>query len=162
VINDSRDTMTCECEWSLALSRPLGGRKKVSVRAGDQKRIPLSFVLPEKLAAGSYRLTATARFDNGETQIDTFTIHVLPHPADLPTSAKIAVLDRKGETTKRLMGLGIRFEKVEAHADLSRFQVLIVGKEALAIDGPELDVGRVRDGLKVIVFEQSARVLEER
>jgi hypothetical protein len=51
---------------------------------------------------------------------------------------------------------------VDADADLSAFDVLIVGKEALTADGPGPDVRRVRDGLKVIVFEQSARVLEER
>ena len=51
---------------------------------------------------------------------------------------------------------------MEANADLSGYDVLIVGKEALTPDGPGPDVGRVRDGLKVIVFEQTAKVLEER
>jgi beta-galactosidase len=72
------------------------------------------------------------------------------------------LFDPRGETTKLLTGLGVRYQKVQADADLSSFDVLIVGKDALTSDGPGPAVERVRDGLKVIVFEQSAQVLEER
>ncbi|HEY7312651.1 MAG TPA: glycoside hydrolase family 2 TIM barrel-domain containing protein [Gemmataceae bacterium] len=162
VLNNSRETVACECAWSLALPRPFGGKKKVSVRVGEQERIPLRFDLPDILAAGNYELTTTVRFSTGEIQKDSFTIHVLPRPADPRTDLQIALLDPKGETAKLLAGLGVRFRKVEATADLSDYDVLIVGKEALTSDGPGPDVGRVRDGLKVIVFEQTAKVLEER
>lgn len=40
--------------------------------------------------------------------------------------------------------------------------MLIVGKSALTRDGPGPDIRRVRDGLKVIVFEQTAAALEQR
>jgi len=40
--------------------------------------------------------------------------------------------------------------------------MLVIGKGALTRDGPGPDVERVRRGLKVIVFEQTAKVLEER
>ncbi len=46
--------------------------------------------------------------------------------------------------------------------DLSGYDMLIVGKAALTVDGPAPDIGRVREGLKVIVFEQTAAVLEKR
>src|SRR5207248_2976045 len=118
--------------------------------------------LPPDLAAGNYELSATVRFDSGETKQDSFTIHVLPRPADAPKGARVALLDPKGETAKLLAGLNVRVERVDAAADLSPYDVLIVGKEALTADGPGPDVGRVRDGLKVLVFEQSAKVLEER
>ena len=162
VVNNSRETVACECEWSLALPRSAVNRKKVSVKTGDQERIPLRFDLPETLIAGNYELTATARFDSRETQKDSFTISVLPRPADLPVGLKIALFDPKGETAKLLAGLGVRSKSVEATADLSGYDVLIVGKEALTSGEPGPDVGRVRDGLKVVVFEQSAKVLEER
>jgi hypothetical protein len=113
------------------------------------------------LSAGNYELTATVRFSTEEIQEDSFTVSVLPRPADLPADLKIALLDPKGETARLLAGLDVRFRKVEATADLSGFDVLIVGKEALTSDGPGPDVGRVRDGLKVVVFEQAAKVLEE-
>jgi hypothetical protein len=162
LINNSRETVACECEWSLGLPRPAAGSKTVSVRAGDQERIPLRVDLPDTLAAGNYELTATVRFGGQETQKDSFTVRVLPRPADVPAGARIALLDPRGETSKLLTGLSVRFQKVEAGADLSGYDVLIVGKEALTPDGPGPDVSRVRDGLKVVVFEQAAKVLEER
>jgi len=51
---------------------------------------------------------------------------------------------------------------VEVTSDLSGYDLLIIGKEALTRTGPGPNVDRVRDGLKVVVFEQSAKVLEER
>jgi hypothetical protein len=162
IINNSRETVACQCEWSLGLPRPVAGNKKVTVRTGDQERTPLRFDLPAALAAGNYELTATVRFGDQETQKDSFTVSVLPRPADPPADLKIALLDPRGETAKLLAGLGVRFRQVEAAADLSGYDVLVVGKEALTADGPGPDVGRVRDGLKVVVFEQAAKVLQER
>ena len=40
--------------------------------------------------------------------------------------------------------------------------MLIIGKEALTVDGPAPDIGRVKDGLRVIMFEQASQVLEQR
>lgn len=40
--------------------------------------------------------------------------------------------------------------------------MLIIGKSALTVDGPAPGVERVRDGLKVVVFEQSSQSLEQR
>src|SRR5262249_52054651 len=65
-------------------------------------------------------------------------------------------------TGKLLARLKVPFQPVAADADLASYDVLIVGKEALTADGPGPKVERVRDGLKVIVFEQSTKVLEER
>jgi hypothetical protein len=56
----------------------------------------------------------------------------------------------------------VPFQRVNARVDLTPYDLLIVGKSALTREGPGPDVGRVRDGLKVIVFEQSAEVLEQR
>ena len=42
------------------------------------------------------------------------------------------------------------------------YDVLIVGKEALTSGEQGPNVERVRDGLKVVMFEQTAHVLEER
>jgi hypothetical protein len=162
LINDSRATVACACEWSLGLPRPAGGKQLISVRTGEQERVPLRFNLPAGLAPGAYPLAATVRFSTGETQEDTFTVHVLPRPAAPPADLRVALFDPKGETSGLLTGLGVRFRKVEATADLSGDDMLIVGKEALTCDGPGPDLGRVRDGLRVVVFEQAARVLEER
>jgi hypothetical protein len=162
VINNSREAVSCEWTWSAALPRPTGGSGTVSVRAGEQERLPVRVALPAPLAAGTYDITATVRFGSGETQNDSFAVHVPPRPADPPAGLKIALLDPRGETGNLLAGLGVRVERVEASVDLSPFDVLIVGKGALTTDGPGPDVTCVRDGLKVVVFEQTAPVLEQR
>jgi hypothetical protein len=51
---------------------------------------------------------------------------------------------------------------VDVNADLSTYDILIVGKGALTIGGPAPDITRVREGLKVILFEQISEVLEKR
>jgi hypothetical protein len=162
LINNSRETVSCECTWSLGLPSSATGSKAITLRTGEQERISLRFELPATLARGAYELAATVRFNNGETQKDTFTLHALPRPSGPVTDAKIALLDPRGETGKLLAALNVRSQRVEANADLAGYDVLIVGKEALTPDGPGPDVGRVRDGLKVIVFEQNAKVLEQR
>jgi hypothetical protein len=165
IINDSRRTASCACTWSLELPQALSGATTVSVAAGEQARIPLRFPLPVALPPGSYELTATVAFGGGEVQRDTFVVDVLPPPPAPPSpsiSVRIAVFDPVGETAKLLAGLGIRCQAVEAAGDLAGFDMLIVGKAALTAAGPGPDIARVRDGLKVILFEQTAEVLERR
>jgi len=162
VINDSREIVSCECEWSLSLPQAATGSKKVSVKTGEQERIPLRFDLPAGLAPGKCELSATVKFGTGETQKDSFIIHILPQAQPVKPTAKIALFDPKGETGKLLGALGVQCQTVDAKADLTAFDTLIIGKAALTPDGPGPDIRRVRDGLKVIVFEQTSDVLEKR
>jgi len=192
VINNSRETVTCDCQWSFSLPQARSGSKQVTVRPGQQQRVPLRFELPATLASGRYELSASFKFSSGETQQDSFSIEVLPrlprssrgNEAQIPgspttttsaenqsllTSAatsqegpKFALFDPKGETVTLLNRWGVRSQPVEANADLSAFDILIVGKSALTAAGPAPDIGRVREGLKVILFEQTSEVLEKR
>jgi hypothetical protein len=170
VINNSRETVTADCRWSLALPEAVGGAQTATIATGQQQRIPLGLGLPSGLAPGQYELSAEARFSNGDVQKDNFTIHVMPKvqtrlaPAATPavSGAKIAVFDPKGETAKLLAALGIEAQSVEAGADLSGLDIFILGKGALTVDGPGPNLSRVRDGLKVLVFEQTGDVLEKR
>jgi beta-galactosidase/beta-glucuronidase len=162
VINNSRLTVTCDCAWSLALPEPLSGAKKVTVRTGQQARVPLSVALPRDLPAGSYKLSLTARFSPGEVQKDDLAINVLePMPQPKP-AGRIALFDPKGQTGKLLRAMGVACDSIDASADLSPYGLLVVGKEALTPEGPAPDVARVREGLKVLLFEQSSDVLAER
>ena len=56
VINNSRETVSCDCSWSLSLPSAQRGAKQVTVPTGNQERIPLTFALPADLAPGSYEL----------------------------------------------------------------------------------------------------------
>ena len=162
IINNSRETVTCDCAWLLGLPQPVSGSKKVSLETGEQVRIPLQFTLPDTLDSGEYKLSMTVEFSSGEKQEDSFVIHVLPR-ADVPQlKSKLALFDPKGETAKLLNVMGITFDVVDANSDLSPYSIFIVGKEALTADGPAPDIGRARDGLKVLMFEQKTDVLEKR
>ena len=110
----------------------------------------------------NYRITANFKFSTGESQEDSFTLQVIPRPAPPRPRSKIALFDPPGQTAKLLAGLGVACQPVDAAADLSGFDVLLIGKGALTVDGPAPDLKRVRDGLKVVVFEQTAEVLEKR
>jgi hypothetical protein len=160
VLNNSRDTVTCECEWSLGT---LSGRKTLTVETGMQERIPFRFDLPAAWAEGTHELRMVTRFSSGETQTDSFIIHVIPRsPVPTKLNARIALFDPKGETNSLLTAMGLVAKPVGAETDLSNYDMLIVGKAALTIDGPAPKIGRVRDGLKVILFEQTSEVLEKR
>ncbi len=162
VINNSRVTVHAKASWALNLPQPIVGQTDLVVETGQQSRVPLLFALPTDLAPGEYRLAAKVEFDTGEMQTDEFAIHVLPAIVPPKVDGRVAVFDPKSETTELLRTLGIRFESVEVTMDLAAFDVLVVGKGALTVDGPAPDIRRVRDGLKVLVFEQTSEVLEKR
>jgi hypothetical protein len=162
IINNSRRTVDCEYSWTLDLPQPITGSARVSVDTGEKVHIPLKLVLPDTLNPGRYDLSMTVKFSSGETQEDVFGIHVLPRPTPAVVKTKIALFDPKGESAKLLEDLGISYDPVSADIDLAPYDMLIVGKQALAVDGVAPDIRRVRDGLKVLIFEQTADVLERR
>ena len=162
VINNSRRPVTCDCRWSLALTPPVAGTAKVAVETGQQARLPLRFPLPANLPPGRYTLTLKAVFAGGETQDDAFTIDVIAKAGAPKAPAKVALFDPKGETAKLLAEMGIACRPIAADAAVAAGEVLVIGKHALTLDGPAPDIGRVRDGLRVIVFEQTGDVLEKR
>jgi hypothetical protein len=163
LINNSRKTVTADYSWSLRLGQTgLGSDGNATIEAGQQRRLSARLPLPGDLKSGQYEITAQIKFSTGETQSDSFGVHVLPQPATLGVSSRIAVFDPQGETAARLDAMGFRYSKVDAEATLPDIDLLIVGKNALTLDGPAPDIIRVRDGLKVLLFEQAPDVLEKR
>ena len=170
VINNSRVPVTCDCAWSLALPRTVEGQKTLRLETGQQARITLSVPVPEDLPPGSYDLTMTARISPvpgvaegpRETQNDQFAVHVLrPRPSPRAV-ANIALFDPRGETGRLLTEMGLRYRLVGANAKLSLDEVLVVGRGALSVDEPAPDLEQVAEGLRVLIFEQTATVLEKR
>lgn len=160
IINNSRQATTCDCSWKLDIPQAVEGGEKISIQTGEQERIPLRFKLPDTLEPGEYQLSMTARFN--EIQEDSLPIHVVTRPQTAKTDIKTALFDPKGETGKLLRDMGVQYEIVDYNSDLSQFRVLIVGKEALTVDGLAPDITQVSDGLKVIILEQKPEVLEKR
>ncbi|HET6249816.1 MAG TPA: hypothetical protein VFE47_19155 [Tepidisphaeraceae bacterium] len=169
IINNSRVTVHADCTWLLQLPKPIEGKASADIETGQQVRVPVNITLPQGLAAGSYVLKMTALIGGspqgigqGQTQSDTFTIDVLPPPSAEKIAGRIALFDPMGTTGPILDKLGISASRIKSDADLSAFNMLIVGKFALSPDGPAPDISVVRDGLKVVVFEQSQQTLEKR
>ena len=151
-----------DATWSANLTPPAGETNPFTVPTGDQARIPVQIKLPPGAPPGEYQITANFTFGDGESQQDSFNFQVIPpSPPPLPAS-KIALFDPPGQTAKLLSGLGVSCQSITADADLSAFDMLLIGKAALTVNGPAPDLKRVRDGLKVVVFEQTADVLEKR
>ena len=165
IINNSRQLARARYSWTFKGANGSGASGTLTVETGKQKRIPISFKLSPDIKPGQYDMVLTVGFDNGdngEIRADTFAIHVVPEPPAVKGGIRTALFDPKGETAKLLKDMGVQCDVVGANADLGRYDVLIVGKAALTLDGPAPDISRVRDGLKVIMFEQTADVLEKR
>ena len=162
VINNSRETVTCEYALTMGPVPAGMGTKSVTVKTGEQARVPMNVVLPEGLKAGRYEIKMTAKFSNGTVQEETFTIDVMAKAAKPAVKGKIALFDPKGETTKLLTQLGIPFTAVNAQTDMSGYDTLVIGKHGLTMANQVPALARVRDGLKVIVFEQTTEVMERR
>jgi len=173
VINNSRQSVNCDASWfsplrraGQVLSTGAGLQSafvhKLVIPTGDQASVPLSLKLPADIAPGNYLITANFNFSTGESQGDTFAFQVIPPSPPPRPLGKMALFDPPGQTANLLAGLGVSCQPVSATSDLSGFDMLIIGKGALTVDGPAPDLKRVRDGLKVVVFEQTADVLEKR
>lgn len=147
----------------------LQGGDTLSVETGQQARAMVHLNLPKDLSPGTYVLWAEFQFDNGDKQKDQFLVNILPLPDDQQLSAAVAqaagrigLFDPLGETRKLLDGLKVPYRVVSADSDLTGLEVLIIGKRAITADGPAPSLVRVREGLKVIVFEQTGEALEKR
>jgi len=162
LINNSRVSVTCDASWSASVGTVVSATKQVVIPTGEQVRVPVQLKLPPDLAPGEYPITASFKFSTGESQDDSFRLHVIPRSVPPRTASKIALFDPPGQTTKLLAGLGVSSKPVGAADELSGFDVLLIGKGALTVDGPAPALTRVRDGLKVVVFEQTAEALEKR
>jgi hypothetical protein len=162
VVNDSRRTVECTCEWSVNLPRKKGGLGAVRVQTGQNERILVRFDLPRSRTARTYKLRLKATFSTGEVQQDAFALHVLPARKAPQVGSRIALYDPHGETAKLLDELGLRFDTVQAGSDLGGYEVLVIGKKALTVDGAAPDLSGVPGGLKVVMFEQASAVLEQR
>ncbi len=136
VINNSREPVTCDLDCSFTLPNAKSHERRVTIATGEQARVPVRYDLPDDLPRGFYEIHLTATFDNSERQEDRFGIDVLPAP-DAPESAtdRIALFDPNGETATALDRIGVQPHRVDASDDLADFDMLIVGKSALTVDG---------------------------
>lgn len=164
LINNSRRTLTVDPKWSYEFDRLTvlyGGAFVPPLPTGEQRRLAIPLDLPADAQPGARKLTATARFGDAPEQTDSLTIHVLPRPKR-PDGAKLALFDPKGETAELFKSIGLSTRSIDATGVPAPDELLVIGKQALTVDGPAPDLSRIRTGGRVIIFEQSAAVLEKR
>lgn len=168
LINNARHDVTCDCKWTLDLPQPVSGAKQLVLATGEMARVPLRFEVPTALGVGRHELKARVEFSGGDAgaaggvQEDTFAIDVLAPQKPIDAGANVALFDPAGETGAWLDHAGVRYRRVDAGADLASVDLLILGKRALSLDGAAPNVSRVRDGMKLVMFEQTPAVLEQR
>jgi beta-galactosidase len=182
IINNSRQTVRCQWTWQFGEPGLTGGqlsplvgkvlaaeKGEIELPTGRQARQPIQIALPKGLDPGEYMLVAEFVFNTGERHNDRFAIHVLPEAnfqelaeTIKKSNVKIGLFDPHGETKALLDQMGISYQQISAQDSTRGLDVLLVGKKALSADGLAPSIKSVRDGLKVIIFEQTGEVLEQR
>ena len=167
MLNDTRREQTCSWRWALDPGG-LTDSGTSTIEPGGRTFAPVILRFPANSPPGPRTLSARFRFGGRTRQEDAFTLDVLaptPGPSGVKLGSQIALFDPKGMTYVLLRDLhpdGPAITPVEADTDLAPFDLLIIGREALT-DAPRLPrLGRVREGLKVLVFEQTPEVLTNR
>jgi hypothetical protein len=163
VLNDTRGPLKGRLAARVQLGQqPVGTLdQEVEVPPGGQRRVPWEFSLPAG-AAGNGSMEATLRWGDREAPADPWAFEVLP-AAEPPRGLSGVVLwDPKGLTAKELSRLGIEVPRASgALAEDTR--ALLVGREALTVDGELPEVGPLlARGGRVVVFEQTEPVLSRR
>ena len=133
------------------------------IPTGEQVRVPVQLKLPADLAPGDYQINASFKFSTGESQEDSFSAcrsSRVRRRRARPRRSRSST--RPARRPNGWPGWASPANRWMPPTDLSGFDVLLIGKGALTVDGPAPALTRVRDGLKVVVFEQTAEVLEKR
>ena len=161
VINDTRHDVTCAWSWNLNGTR-YRGRGRSRVGPGDVEMAAVRIPLRGRVEPGTYTLSAAFDFGDGVAQKDAFEVHVIGEAAWPIVRSRVALFDPKGMTAAALSDLGVWPTRVDADADLTGYDLLIIGREALAGEARGPDIMRVDEGLKVLVFEQTYDTLVNR
>ena len=158
MLNDKRESTKCSFSFWLkgVNARPEYG--EVEIVPSGKVIYPVSLQLPAKLAPGRYELAAKFNFGN-LTFNDSFMLDVLSGDNAPEFTVPIALYDPKGMTAKWLDSLKIRYRKITTPSDSRTDELLVIGREALFDSGEQLNLDAVREGKKVLIFEQQANQL---
>ncbi len=160
VINNSREIVQCDVSWGTDFAEQIKGETTVQLPTGEQGRTPVRFKLPAEVRPGRHEMRARIRFSTGDVQEDIFAFNVVNPAPSISHVPRLGLFDPKGETETILKSFKVQFRSIDSNGALAHDEILIVGKGALEGNAP--DISKVRDGLRVIIFEQSSKVLEKR
>ena len=162
MLNDTRAAVRCSYGWSLPAAAA-HGEGQVNIAPGDKAMVELAIALPETVPAGRHRLSAAFDFGPGGRQEDALAIDVMRPLDRLRSGSRIAVFDPQGQTRHMLGEIGIEARSIAAGDSLEGIELLILGRKSLEPAAGQIPGwDRLARGLKMLVFEQDAEVLEKR
>jgi len=162
ILNDRRKPVECKYTFGLNLADSQVASGTVVIEPGARALLPVSVRLPDQICSGSFVLCATFSFGENVKLTDSFDIDVIAEPVS-ETEETVALFDPEKKTSALLSTLGINYVFVEHDSDLSQFQLLVLGRNALNKTDNNImcpDLTAVRDGLNVLVLEQNTSVLK--
>ncbi len=162
VLNDRRRAQTVGWTWRVWQKgeKLLEKKGRAEVPAGGQARLPVTFVFPKKAKDGDrFRLTAVFEFEGGLVQVDEIALRAVKPPVPPRRAEPVLLYDPPGLTASLFDRLGVPYVRFGGQPAPGTNAVVVVGREALDAKGlPWL--ASVPEGLRVLVFEQRAAVLE--
>ncbi|MCS7238305.1 MAG: carbohydrate binding domain-containing protein [Thermoguttaceae bacterium] len=162
-VNNSRETVSVRYRWGVTLPGNPSGEGTLTIPTGEVIFVPIEAKIPEDLEPGRRLFRLEGRWSTGEVLTDELAFDVLARPPAVTFSRRLAVYDPVGETAAMLRTLGLSFTLVPADAtEWPEADVLVIGKKALSLENRLPSLERVRQGLDVVVFEQTTAVLERR
>ncbi len=162
VLNDRRRAQRVGWAWRLWLGSEKLREERgfADVGAGGSAVVPIAFAMPKRAADGAeYRLTAVFDFEGGLVQVDEFALRAVKPPQLPRLEARVQLYDPHGLTATLFDRLGVAYEKFDGSRVPAANEVVVIGREAL--DGQAvLWLSKLSEGLRVLVFEQRAEVLQ--
>lgn len=162
ILNDRRRAQTVQWSWRLmrkggTLAAETG---TVDVAAGGKAVVPVACALPVAAEDGTdFRLKAAFEFEGGVVQVDEFALRIVAPPAPAKLASQVLLYDPRGLTRAAFDRLRVPYTAFDGRRFPGMDELVVIGREALDAKGlPWL--AKLPDGLRVLVFEQKAAVLE--
>ncbi len=149
VVNNSRVTVSCDCAWSVNLPTPQNGNAAFTSPTGDIHMQALKFSLPagrqaRRLhAAASRSSSRPAAHRKTPSRLTCWRLTRRRQPAASWRSST-----RRARRPNCSARWACMATPSRPDADLSKYDLLIVGKHALTPEGPGPNLARVREGLQ--------------
>ena len=163
IANDSEERRELTARWQLVRGDQVldRGEATATLQPGELAFPELRTNAPAVTEPTAISLEATlydgAQRVSGETQ----PLTVYPTPAPVKTTARLALYDPVGATTRALTGLGVQARAVEWPPPLDQFEALLLGAGAfddVPDDAAELLERFVAGGGRVLSFRQEHEV----
>ena len=164
VVWDGPEAKAFQFEWSLKRDGATlqEGAEGLTLKPGDKSFLPLKLRSPKDVTERT-GLVLSLHVKDGETLVseDQMPIEIFPRQKPLHLAGRWAIYDPSGKTKRWVDALGVTAATWKPGDSLERFDVLLIGREALKIGtGTPYSAQDIERGLRVVIFEQQPAVWE--